>query len=301
MVTGISTGALTAPFAFLGSDYDDKLKQVYTKTKTSDIAVERQFLSAIFSDSALILADHTSWPRVYLIMAAFMLVGLMASMRAPEPADPGEPPASLAEAVLAPLSEFWNRFGPGSAVLVLSFIAFYKLGDALIANMTTPFLLQIGFTQTEIGVVQGVIGLTATIVGALTGGALLSQMGILRALWVFGLLQAGTNLLYMILAQTGHSYALMILTVTVENFCSGLGTAAFLAFLMSLCNHGFSATQYALFSSLWAFTRDVGAAPAGRMAEIMGWPLFFLTTFFIALPALILLLVLGRKTLPDPV
>ena len=250
---------------------------------------------------AFILADYTSWPRVYLIMAAFMLVGLMASLRAPEPLDPGEAPASLADAVFAPFSEFWNRFGAASAVLVLLFIAFYKLGDALITNMTTPFLLQTGFTQSEIGVVQGVIGLTATIVGALAGGALLSQMGIMRSLWIFGLLQAGTNLLYMILAQAGHNYSLMVLTITVENFCSGLGTAAFLAFLMSLCNRGFSATQYALLSSLWAFTRDVGAAPAGRMAEVMGWPVFFLTTFFVALPALVLLRVLGRYTPPDPV
>ena len=248
---------------------------------------------------AFVLADYTSWPRVYLVMAAFMLVGLAASLRAPEPEDPGEAPATLADAVRAPFSEFWNRFGPGSAVLVLTFIAFFKLGDALITNMTTPFLLQTGFTQTEIGVVQGVVGLAATIVGVLAGGALLSQMGILRALWIFGLLQAGTNLLYMILAQAGHNYPLMTLTITVENFCSGLGTAAFLAFLMSLCNHNFSATQYALLSSLWAFTRDFGAAPAGGMAEIMGWPLFFLATFFAALPALALLLVIRRNPLPE--
>jgi PAT family beta-lactamase induction signal transducer AmpG len=248
---------------------------------------------------AFVLADYTSWPRVYLIMAAFMLVGLTASLRAPEPDDPGTPPATLTDAVRAPFSEFWNRFGPGSAVLVLTFIAFFKLGDALITNMTTPFLLETGFTQTEIGVVQGVVGLAATIVGVLAGGALLSQMGILRALWVFGLLQAGTNLLYMILAQAGHNYPLMTFTITVENFCSGLGTAAFLAFLMSLCNHNFSATQYALLSSLWAFTRDFGAAPAGGMAEIMGWPFFFLATFFAALPALALLLVIRRNTLPE--
>lgn len=103
----------------------------------------------------------------------------------------------------------------------------------------------------------------------------------------------------MILAQAGQNYPLMILTINAENFCSSLGTAAFLAFLMSLCNHGFSATPYALLSSLWAFTRDVGAAPAGRMAETMGWPVFFLITFFGALPAMALLLILRRNTLPD--
>ena len=250
---------------------------------------------------AFILADYMPWPRVYLILAGFMLVGLMASLRAPEPTDPGQPPASLAEAVRAPFTEFWNRFGPGPATLVLAFIAVYKLGDALISNMTTPFLLETGFTQTEIGVVQGVMGLTATIVGALAGGAFLSVVGIPRSLWIFGLLQAVTNLLYMVLAQVGHNYPLMILTINVENFCSGLGTAAFLAFLMSLCAHGLSATQYALLSSLWAFTRDVGASPAGRLAESMGWPLFFLVTFIVAIPALGLLAILRRKRILEPI
>ena len=103
----------------------------------------------------------------------------------------------------------------------------------------------------------------------------------------------------MILAEAGQNYPLIVLTINVEIFCSGLGTAAFLAFLMSLYNHGFSATPYALLSSLWAFTRDVGAAPAGRVAEIMGWPVFFLITFFVALPALALLLILRRNGLPD--
>ena len=308
--TGISFIAVIAIIiAFLSATQDiavdayrtDVLEQHEMGAGAGITALGYRIALILTGGGAFILADYTSWPRVYLIMAAFMFVGLVASLRAPEPVDPGEPPASLTEAVVAPFSEFWNRFGAGSAVGVLLFIALYKLGDALISNMTTPFLLQTGFTQTEIGVVQGVIGLTATIVGALAGGALLSQIGIWRALWVFGLLQAGTNLLYMILAQTGQHYGLMVVTITVEHFCSGLGTAAFLAYLMSLCNHGFSATQYALLSSLWAFTRDVGAAPAGRMVEVMGWPYFFLTTFFVALPALALLLVLRRNPLPETV
>ncbi len=306
--TGISFIAVVAILiAFLSATQDiavdayraDVLEQHEMGAGAGITALGYRIALILTGGGAFILADYTTWPRVYLVMATFMGVGLLASLRAPEPLDSGQPPASLAEAVVAPFAEFWNRFGAGSAIGVLSFIALYKLGDALITNMTTPFLLQTGFTQTEIGVVQGVIGLTATIVGALAGGAFLSQIGIVRALWIFGLLQAATNLLYMILAQAGHNYPLMVLTITVENFCSGLGTAAFLAFLMSLCNHGFSATQYALLSSLWAFTRDVGAAPAGGMAEVMGWPFFFLTTFFLALPALALLRVLMRNNLPD--
>lgn len=306
--TGISFIAILALIiAFLSATQDiaidayraDVLEEREMGAGAGITALGYRIALILTGGGAFVLADYLSWPRVYLIMSAFMVVGLIASLRAPEPTHPGRAPASLGEAVRAPFAEFWHRFGAGSALLVLSFIAVYKLGDALITNMTTPFLLQTGFTQTEIGVVQGVMGLTATIVGALAGGALLSQMGILRSLWIFGLLQAGTNLLYMVLAQVGHNYPLMILTINVENFCSGLGTAAFLAFLMSLCNHDLSATQYALLSSLWAFTRDVGAAPAGGMAEIMGWPLFFLMTFVVALPALALLLIMRRNAPPD--
>lgn len=245
---------------------------------------------------ALILADHIPWPSVYLFMAACMCVGMAASFRGPEPDDPGIPPASLREAVRDPFAEFFGRFGAGRALLTFAFIALYKLGDAVVANMTTPFLLDLEFTQTDIGLVRGGMGLAATILGVFAGGASLSRVGILKSLWVFGLLQAGTNLLYFVLAQAGHNYPLMVLTINLEYFSAGLGTAAFVAFLMSLCNHRFTATQYALLSSFMAFSRDLGAAPAGLLAELAGWGPFFLISCLLALPGLVLLRAMRKPT-----
>lgn len=238
---------------------------------------------------ALILADQIPWSTVYLLMSSVMVIGLIATIMAPEPEERVRPPASLADAVLLPFGEFFQRLGLLQGVLILVFIVLYKLGDALVNNMSTPFLLQTGFTQTDIGAIQGGMGLVATIVGALAGGVILSKIGINRSLWVFGGLQAVSNLTYFIQSQLGRDYRFMLLTINIENFCAGLGTAAFVAFLMSLCNQRFSATQYALLSSLMAVSRDILVAPAGRFVEIMGWPIFFLISIAAALPGLLLL------------
>ena len=248
---------------------------------------------------ALILADSMGWPLVYIVMAGFMLVGMAASYRAPEPTNPGTPPASLVQAIRDPFVEFVTRLGFGRAFFVLGFIVVYKLGDALVNNMTTPFLLQTGFTQTDVGAVQGGMGLLATIVGILAGGALLSRIGILRSLWIFGFFQAASNLVYLALAEAGRNYWMMVVTINFEYFSAGLGTAAFVAFLMSLCDHRFTATQYALLSSLMAVSRDVIAAPSGRIVEMVGWPMFFFVSFVVALPGLAMLWVLRSKTGPE--
>lgn len=238
---------------------------------------------------ALILADQIPWPTVYLLMALLMTVGLLSSFLAPEPSEQERPPESLSDAVILPFAEFFQRSGFMRAVFILVFIVLYKLGDALVNNMSTPFLLKTGFTQTDIGAIQGGMGLIATIVGTLAGGAILSKLGINRSLWVFGALQAVSNLAYLVLAQVGKSYPFLVLTINIENFCAGLGTAAFVAFLMSLCNQRFSATQYALLSSLMAVSRDILVAPAGGLAEATGWPLFFLLSIVAAIPGLLLL------------
>ncbi|MGL5874452.1 MAG: AmpG family muropeptide MFS transporter [Xenococcaceae cyanobacterium] len=237
---------------------------------------------------ALILADRVSWSSVYLLMAALMSVGLLASFFAPEPKLSDRPP-SLSEALVLPFQEFFERSGAIQAILILGFIVLYKLGDAFVSNLSTPFLLNIGFTQTDIGAIQGGMGLLATIVGVLAGGAILGQIGINRSLWVFGVLQAISNLAYFMLSLVGRDYSALVLTINIENFCGGLGTAAFIAFLMSLCDRRFSATQYALLSSLMAVSRDILVAPAGRLVEITGWPQFFLISIALALPGLLLL------------
>ncbi|AFZ19054.1 AmpG family muropeptide MFS transporter [Allocoleopsis franciscana] len=238
---------------------------------------------------ALILADQMPWSTVYLLMSLLMVVGLVSSFWAPEPREQERPPESLSEAVILPFAEFFQRSGVIRAVLILVFIVLYKLGDALVNNMSTPFLLKTGFTQTDIGAIQGGMGLLATIVGTLAGGAILSKLGINRSLWVFGGLQAVSNLAYFVLAQLGKNYSFLVITINIENFCAGLGTAAFVAFLMSLCNQRFSATQYALLSSLMAVSRDILVAPAGGLAEATGWPLFFLVSIVAAVPGLLLL------------
>ncbi|BAY61248.1 major facilitator superfamily protein [Calothrix brevissima NIES-22] len=237
---------------------------------------------------ALILADRIPWSSVYLLMAGTMALGIFATLFAPEPAEIN-PPASLSEAVILPFGEFFQRQGVLQGFLMLVFITLYKLGDALLSNMTTPFLLQVGFTKTDIGAIQVGMGLIATIVGALAGGAILSRIGINRSLWVFGVLQAVSNFAYLALAYTGKNYQAMVLAINIEQFCGGLGTAAFVAFLMSLCNQKFSATQYALLSSLMAVSRDILASPGGAIAQNTGWPLFFIITIVAAVPGLLLL------------
>ncbi len=250
---------------------------------------------------ALILADRIPWSTVYLLMSVLMALGLFTSVWAPEPKYQERPPASLADAISLPFVEFFQRSGELRGVLILLFIVLYKLGDALVNNMSTPFLLPktgLGFSQTDIGTIQGGMGLLATIVGTLAGGAILSKIGINRSLWVFGALQAVSNLAYFVLAQVGKNYSMLVLTINIENFCGGLGTAAFVAFLMSLCNPRFSATQYALLSSLMAVSRDILVAPAGTLAKATGWPMFFLISIVAALPGLLLLPVFAPWNAP---
>ena len=237
---------------------------------------------------ALILADRIAWSSVYLLLSVGMGIGIIATLFAPEPKEIS-PPDSLRAAVILPFREFIQRQGVFHAILTLLFIVLYKLGDSFVNNMSTPFLLQTGFTQTDIGALQGGMGLIATIVGTLAGGAILSKIGLNRSLWVFGALQAVSNLAYLVLAQVGKNYQVLVLTINIENFCAGLGTAAFVAFLMNMCNQRYSATQYALLSSFMAVSRDILVAPAGSLAKSTGWPLFFIISIFAAVPGLLLL------------
>jgi MFS transporter, PAT family, beta-lactamase induction signal transducer AmpG len=238
---------------------------------------------------ALILADRMPWKSVYLLMAAFMLVGILGTVLAPEPRVKIQPPESLRDAVILPFAEIFQRLGGKRALLSLLFIVLYKLGDSFLSNMSLPFLLKAGFTKTDVGAIQGGMGIIASIVGALVGGAVLSKIGINRSLWVFGILQAVSNLAYYVLALAGQNYQVMVLAINIEQFCGGLGNAAFLGFFMSLCNPRFSATQFALLSSFMAVSRDLLASPGGLIAQKTGWPAFFLISIAAAIPGLLLL------------
>ncbi|HEY8830949.1 MAG TPA: AmpG family muropeptide MFS transporter [Gemmatimonadaceae bacterium] len=238
---------------------------------------------------ALYLADSISWQTVYLLLASLMLIGVIATFLAPEPVLREVPPRTLAEAVIFPFREFFQRAGMGRALLVLLFIVFYKYSDSLAGSMTTPFLLKTGFSQKEVGAVFGGAGLIATIVGTLAGGAAIGKWGINRSLWVFVVVQGLSNLTYYALALSSESHAFMTTAVVIENFGLGLVTAAMTAFLMSMCDKRFTATQFALLSSLMAASRDLLVAPAGKIAESLGWPSFFLITVLMAIPPLLLL------------
>ncbi|APX78298.1 Anhydromuropeptide permease [Achromobacter insolitus] len=238
---------------------------------------------------ALILADQwIGWGNTYVLMGGLMLLCTLATFWAPEPENVANPPRTLREAVGEPLREFFTRRG---ALAVLLLIVLYKLGDAFAGALSTTFLIRgAGFTPTEVGTVNKVLGLAATIVGALAGGSIMSRWGLYRSLMAFGLLQAVSNLAYWLIAVSPKNLWLMAAGVGIENLCGGLGTASFVGLLMALCRQRFSATQFALLSALSAVGRTYLAGPlTPPLVNAMGWPGFFLLTVVIALPGLVLL------------
>jgi PAT family beta-lactamase induction signal transducer AmpG len=235
---------------------------------------------------ALILSDFLPWTTVYLSMGLLMAGCAIFTLLAPEPGQAVDAPRSLREAVIDPLASYFRRDG---AVAMLAFIMVYKLGDALAGVMTTPFLLDLGFTRTDVGTVNKAFGLISTIVGTLAGGGIVAHVGVNRSLWVFGFLQAVSNLAFALLAMVGKHYGLMVLSIGVENLCGGMGNAAFIAFMMSLCDKRYTATQYALLTSFMAVTRILAGVPAGFMAHEMGWAAFYGATVAGAVPGILLL------------
>ena len=234
------------------------------------------------------------WRDTYLVMAALTSVGILATLWGREPPSVAPPPRTLREAFVEPLREFFSREG---AMWMIALLVLYKLGDAAAFSLTTPFLLRgAGFSLEDVGYVNKGMGLVATIAGALFGGTLMVKLGLFRSLFNFGILQAISTLTFMGLAMIGKSYPMMILAVGLENFASGMGTVAFVALIMALCDHRFSATQYALLSALAAFGRVYVGPAAGFATDPkylgLSWPAFFLSTFVVALPGLI---VLARK------
>ena len=238
---------------------------------------------------ALIIADQwLGWGNTYFLMALLMGLTSLATFWAPEPEVPAQAPRSLALAVIEPFKEFFGRRG---AVTVLLLIVLYKLGDAFAGALSTTFLIRAaGFTATEVGTVNKLLGLASTIFGALAGGALMARLGLYRSLMLFGVLQAVSNLGFWLISVGPHSILLMALGVGLENLCGGMGTAAFVALLMGLCNQRFSATQFALLSALSAVGRTYLAGPLSPpLVESVGWPVFYLCTVLIAMPGLALL------------
>ena len=234
---------------------------------------------------ALTLSDQLGWQRTYWVMAALMLVGVVATFLAKEPQGQ-RPPRTLAEAAIVPFVDYFRRNG---AVLALFFLVLYKLGDAIAGGMTTPFYVELGFSNTEIGALSKGLGMGATIVGALLGGSLMAKLGMRRSLFIFGGLQAVTNLAFLALALVGKNHLMLAAAICSDNLCGGMATAAFGAFTMSLCNRRFSATQFALLSALANLGGRVLSSTSGYLATWMGWAGFFGFTVVLAFPALLLL------------
>ena len=239
---------------------------------------------------ALILSEYLGWRATYMLMALLMSVGVMAVWLGPEPDDSGMPPASIQEAVSGPFTEFFSRSG---AWALLALIVLYKLGDAFAGSLTTTFLIRgVHFSVGEVGAINKGMGLASTIIGALFGGILMARLRLYNSLLIFGILQAVSNLSFMVLALVGKNYPLMIFTIAFENLSGGMGTAAFVAFLMALCNHRFTATQFALLSAFASLGRVLVGPLSGILVDGMGWTAFFFSTFIFALPGLILLRVM---------
>jgi PAT family beta-lactamase induction signal transducer AmpG len=238
------------------------------------------------SGGGLILADHILFSAVYLIMAVCMLPAIIVTLLAPEP-DSQAGPKTMAEAVWAPLAEYFSR---PAALWILAFILFYKIGDTMASAMTIPFYLDMGFTKTEIGSIVKLFGFWATIIGSLAGGVIMIRLGIYRSLWVFGFLQAVSTAGFILLSKIGYNIFALSFVIAFENGSSGMGTSAYVAFMASITNKKFTATQYALLTSLMGIPRVLASAPTGFFVKNLGWQYFFALCTIVAVPGMLLLL-----------
>ncbi len=239
---------------------------------------------------SLILADHLSWAQVFLVTALFMLPGLMLTLFVSEP-QRARAPKTLREAVVEPFHEFINRQGWRNAVYILAFIFLYKLGDSMATSLATPFYLDIGFSKTDIGLIAKNAGLWPSVIGGMLGGIWMIKLGIDRALWLFGVVQVVSIIGFAWLAGLHEPLKpALALVISFEALGVGLGTAAFTAFIARTTDPRYTATQFALFTSLAAVPRTFFNASTGWLVEQFGWVNFFWFCTLLALPGMVLLL-----------
>lgn len=239
---------------------------------------------------SLILADHMDWSSVFMLTALFMLPGVVMTLLISEPTLKSVAPKTLRAAVVEPFQEFITRNGLKSALTVLLFIFLYKLGDSMATALATPFYLEMGFSKTEIGLVAKNAGLWPSVIGGMLGGIWMMRLGINRALWIFGAVQMIAILGFAWLATVGHSLPWLALVIGFESLGVGLGTAAFVAYIAYTTNPLYTATQFALFTSLAAVPRTFVNAATGYLVEYFGWVHFFVLCFVLAIPGMLLLL-----------
>jgi len=297
-------GAIAVAVAFLSASLD-----IVFDAYRTDVLLppERGFGAAVWvngyrlalllaSAGALVLADHIGWRGTYLALAVLMATGVVTIIFSPNPPMSGPVPKTVKEAVGLPLQELFSR--PGIYGL-LTLIVLYKMGDAVAGSLQTAFFIGgLGFTAGEVGYVKG-LGIAATLIGALAGGMLMAKTGLARSLLLFGILQALSNLSFMLLAWIGKSYEALAASVVIENVTGGMGTAAFVALVMSLCDHRYTATQFALLSSLEALGRVFSGRPSAEAVSLVGWGWFFFLSFLLALPGCWLVWHYRRQLNPD--
>ncbi len=244
----------------------------------------------------LFLADHMAYHWVYLIMAAAMSAGLIATLLAPEPEARHGKPETLKQAVVLPFKEYFTR---DYALIILVFVFLYKVGDTMAGQMTTPLYLDLGFSKSEIAGIVKIFGFPITIAGTFIGGILVMRHGIYKCLLWFGVLQSVSTAGFIWLTVMGNHLPALTAVIAFENLSAGLGTAAYIGFIASLTDKRFTATQFALLTSFMGMPRVFAAAPTGYMVSAFGWSGFFLFCTLIAIPGILLIIWL-HKRLVDP-
>ena len=254
---------------------------------------------------AIALSDFVGWPAIFALLAAIIVLGMAVVVLAPEPERAAEAPAAPApsgdlletvasgarRAIIDPFMDFMRHRG---WAVILLFVLFYKFGDAISGVMANPFYAELGFSGVEIASITKVMGVIATLVGTFAGGILVARLGLMPALIIGGVAQAVMNLMFAVLALTGKDLGMLALAIGTDNFAAGLGNAAFVAYLSSLCNRAFTGTQYALLTSFMAAGRTILSSGGGWLADHMSWASFFFATTLLAIPGLLLLLWLMR-------
>jgi MFS transporter, PAT family, beta-lactamase induction signal transducer AmpG len=248
--------------------------------------------------------QHGAWQAAYLAMAASMLVGVVTVLFSPEPARRELPPARnaaewLRGALVEPFADFLSRYKL-QAVLILALIAVYRISDVVMGIMANPFYVDMGYTKDQVAAVSKVFGVVMTLAGAFIGGALSMRLGVMRVLMLGAVLSAASNLLFAWLATTGPDTASLVFVISADNLSSGIASAAFIAYLSSLTNISYSATQYALFSSMMLLLPKWLAGFSGVFVDAYGYTTFFVSTALLGLPVLVLVALVARAQLHKP-
>ncbi|MFL5782972.1 MAG: AmpG family muropeptide MFS transporter [Bacteriovoracaceae bacterium] len=252
----------------------------------------------VASSGALILADQIPWSSVYKWMAVCMAPAVLFTIISPKERTDIKAPENMKDAIVGPLKEFFSRNG---AVTILLFVLLFKVGDLMAANLTTPFFQDMGYSKTEIGTVAKSVGVITTIVGGLFGGALMLRIPIKASLVIFGILQAVSTLGFALLSKLPVSWTNLSAVIGFENFTAGMGMAAYGAFLAALTDKRFTATQYALLTSIMGIARVILPAPTGYMAQAFGYDMFFVICALAAIPGLLLLIPVFKLSRPAAV